>query len=363
MAEHEHHANNMHNHGHGHDHDHAQGHGHGESGWFSLLWSRVRHAITPHGHDSVDRLDTALETSRRGMRTLVSSFGVLFATAVIQGVIVLVTGSVALLGDTVHNVADALTALPIGVAFLLGRHGATRRYTYGLGRAEDIAGILVVLIMTASAALAGCEAILRLFHPQPISHPWAVAAAGIVGFAGNEIVARWRITVGRQIGSAALVADGLHARTDGFTSLAVVMGAAGVAVGLPIADPIVGLGITIAILFVLRDAIKEVVRRLLDAVDPETVVLAERTAAEVEGVAGVGEVRMRWIGHSLRGEVALTVDAGLTVAQAHRIAHDVEHALVHAVPRLTAAIVHTEPTRGAEGAHDTLAHHRLTPAN
>jgi cation diffusion facilitator family transporter len=346
MAGHEHHANHNHN------------HGHGEAGWRAVLWSHIRHAVFPHGHDSVDRLDTALEASGRGMRALVWSFGVLFATAATQSVIVLVTGSVALLGDTVHNVADALTALPIGVAFVLGRRAATRRYTYGLGRAEDVAGVVVVLIMAASAAVAGAEAILRLIHPQPISHLWGVATAGIVGFAGNEIVARWRIAVGRRIGSAALVADGLHARTDGFTSLAVVVGAAGVAVGLPIADPIVGLGITIMILFVLRDAIREVARRLLDAVDPESVTVAERAAAEVDGVAAVGEVRMRWIGHSLRAEVAVTVDPRLTVEQAHRIAHEVEHALVHAIPRLTAAIVHTEPVRGAEGAHDTLAHHR-----
>jgi cation diffusion facilitator family transporter len=163
--------------------------------------------------------------------------------------------------------------------------------------------------------------------------------------------------VGRRIGSAALVADGLHARTDGFTSLAVVLGAAGVALGMPIADPIVGLGIMIAILFVLRRAIIEVFRRLMDAVDPQAVTAAERAAAEVAGVAGVGEVRMRWIGHSLRAEVAVTIDAALTVEQAHRIAHEVEHALVHAVPRLAAATVHTEPSVGAQAAHDALSHH------
>jgi cation diffusion facilitator family transporter len=347
MSEHEHHAG-----GHGHGHSHSA-----KSGWSASLWSRVRHTVTPHSHDSADRLDTALETSTQGMRTLAWSFAVLCATAVIQLVIVLFTGSIALLGDTIHNAADALTALPIGIAFLLGRRAATRRYTYGLGRAEDVAGIVVVLVMTASAALACYEAVLRLIHPQPVAHLWMVTAAGVVGFVGNEVVARWRIVVGRRIGSVALVADGLHARTDGFTSLAVVVGAAGVALGLPIADPIVGLGITIAILFVLRDAVREVLRRLMDAVDPAKVTLAERTAAQVAGVAGVGEVRMRWIGHSLRAEVAVTVDAMLTVEQAHRIAHDVEHALVHALPRLTAAVVHTEPSSGAQAAHQTLAHH------
>jgi cation diffusion facilitator family transporter len=272
--------------------------------------------------------------------------------------VVLISGSVALLGDTIHNFADALTALPIGIAFLLERRVATRRYTYGLGRAEDLAGVVVVLIIAASAALAGYEAVLRLIHPQPVQHLWVVAAAGVIGFAGNEIVARYRILVGRQIGSAALVADGLHARTDGFTSLAVVVGALGVGLGFPLADPVVGLGITVAILFVLWGAAKEVFRRLMDAVDPAVVDIAERTAGTVPGVLRTGQVRMRWIGHTLHAELAVTVDATATVEQAHHIAHAVEHQLVHAVPRLTAATVHTEPATRAHTAHDALAHHR-----
>ncbi|MDX8048479.1 cation diffusion facilitator family transporter [Lentzea sp. BCCO 10_0798] len=313
--------------------------------------------MTPHSHDSADRLDSALETSRRGMRTLVWSFVVLFVTAIVQLVLVVLTGSVALLSDTIHNFADALTALPVGIAFILGRRAATRRYTYGLGRAEDLAGVVVVLIITLSAALAGYEAVKRLIVPQPVEHLWIVAAAGVVGFIGNELVARWRINVGREIGSAALVADGLHARTDGFTSLAVVLGAIGVALGFPAADPIVGIGITIAILFVLRDAIREVFRRLMDAVDPDTVTQVEQVASEVDGVHKADDVRLRWIGHSLRAEVAIAVDASLTVEQAHRIAHQVEHRLVHSVKRLTAAVVHTEPAQGAEAAHDELSHH------
>ena len=324
----------------GHGHGHRHGHGHG------------------HSHDSADRVDKALETSRRGVRTLVWSFAALFATAVAQLVLVVLTGSVALLGDTVHNFADALTAVPLGIAFLLGRRAATRRFTYGLGRAEDLAGVVVVLVITASAAFAGYESVLRLIDPRPVGHVWIVAAAGLIGFAGNELVARFRIKVGREIGSAALVADGLHARTDGFTSLAVVLGAVGVALGFPAADPIVGLGITVMILFVVRDAAKEVFGRLLDAVDPATVDLAARTAREVPGVLDAGDLRMRWIGHNLRAELAVSVDAALTVEQAHRLAHDVEHRLLHTIPRLSAAAVHTEPGVGAETAHDALAHHR-----
>ena len=323
----------------------GHGHGHRHSRW------------RPHSHDSADRVDHALETSRRGVRALVWSFAALFTTAVAQLVLVLVTGSVALLGDTIHNFADALTAVPLGIAFLLGRRAATRRYTYGLGRAEDLAGLVVVLVVAASAVTVGYESVLRLLDPRPVGHLWVVAVAGVVGFAGNELVARYRIKVGREIGSAALVADGLHARTDGFTSLAVVAGAAGVALGFPAADPIVGLGITVAILFVLRDAAKEVFRRLLDAVDPASVELAERTAREVDGVLGARDLRMRWIGHHLRAELAVTVAADLTVAEAHALAHDVEHRLLHTIPRLAAVVVHTEPAVGAERVHETLAHH------
>jgi cation diffusion facilitator family transporter len=343
---------------HHHGHGHAHGHSHGHGGRPAAVWYQVWHAFTPHSHDSADRLDTALETSKRGMRTLTWSFAALFVTAVAQLALVLITGSVALLGDTIHNFADAMTALPLGLAFLLGRRAATRRYTYGLGRAEDLAGVVVVLIIAASAVVAGYESVVRLVNPQPVSHLWIVALAGVIGFAGNEIVARYRITVGREIGSAALVADGLHARTDGFTSLAVVLGAAGVALGFPLADPILGLVITVAILFVLRDAAKEVFRRLMDAVDPATVDLAEHAAREVPGVLGARDLRMRWIGHSLRAELAVSVDATLTVDQAHRLAHDVEHSLLHTIPRLTAAVVHVEPSSGADAAHDPLAHHR-----
>ena len=310
-----------------------------------------------HSHDSAGRVDHALETSRRGLRTLTWSFVALFVTAVAQLVLVLVTGSVALLGDTIHNFADALTAVPIGIAFVLGRRAATRRYTYGLGRAEDLAGVVVVLVVAASAVLVGYESVLRLLDPRPVGHPWIVAAAGVIGFAGNELVARYRIKVGREIGSAALVADGVHARTDGFTSLAVVAGAAGVLFGFPAADPIVGLGITVAIVFVLRDAAKEVFRRLLDAVDPESVELAERTALDVEGVLGARDLRMRWIGHQLRAELAVTVAEDLNVLEAHALAHAVEHRLVHTIPRLAAVVVHTEPAVGAERAHEAVGHH------
>ncbi|MEU9478590.1 cation diffusion facilitator family transporter [Streptomyces sp. NPDC048191] len=320
---------------------------------------RLAHLLRPHSHDSADKVDRALEASGRGMRALWVSLGVLGVTALTQAAVVAVSGSVALLGDTVHNAADALTAVPLGIAFVLGRRAATRRFTYGYGRAEDLAGLVIVLTIAASAAFSAWVAVGRLLAPRPVAHLPAVAVAALVGFAGNEWVARYRIRVGRQIGSAALVADGLHARTDGFTSLAVLVGAGGSALGWQLADPVVGLAITAAILLVLRDAAREVFRRMLDAVDPALVDRAERAVRAVPGVREVGELRLRWIGHRLRAELAVVVDGETTLRQAHAIAVDAEHALLHAVPRLTAALVHADPAPvpGERDPHLALAHH------
>lgn len=346
------HVSDRHEHSHPHDHDHDHDHRHG-------LRRRLSHLLTPHSHETADKVDSALESSARGMRALWVSLAVLGVTALAQAVVVALSGSVALLGDTVHNTADALTAVPLGIAFALGRRAATRRFTYGYGRAEDLAGLGIVLTIAASAAFAGWTAVDRLLDPRPVQHVPAVAVAALVGFAGNEWVARYRIRVGRSIGSAALVADGLHARTDGFTSLAVLLGAGGSALGWHLADPIVGLAITAAIALVLRDAGREVFRRVMDAVDPALVDRAERALAEVPGVRGVGELRLRWIGHRLRAEVAVVVDGDVTVREAHRVAVEAEHALLHAVPRLTTALVHAdpEPAPGESDPHLRLAHH------
>jgi cation diffusion facilitator family transporter len=314
--------------------------------------------VVPHSHDTADKVDTALETSRQGVRALKISLVGLAVTAVVQAVVVAYSGSIALLGDTLHNFADALTAVPLGLAFVLGRRPATRRYTYGYGRAEDLAGISIVAVIALSSAAAGYGSVHRLIHPRTVHALWAVAVASVVGFAGNELVARYRIRVGRRIGSAALVADGLHARTDGMTSLAVLVGAAAVAAGFKAADPIVGLVITIAIAAVLRGAARDVYRRLMDAVDPAIVAQTEAALATVDGVEQVGRVRMRWIGHSLRAEVEITVDQDLTVAAGHTIAENARHALLHAVPRLTAAIVHADPCGHTGGdPHAAAAHH------
>ena len=300
-----------------------------------------------HGHGHAH----TLPSSSRGLRALWVSFAVLATTAVAQAVLVGVTGSVALLGDTLHNITDALTAVPLGIAFLLGRRAATRRFTYGLGRAEDLAGLVILAVIAASAVLTGWQAVARLMSPQPVSGVWWLALAGVIGFAGNEAVARYRIRIGREIGSAALVADGLHARTDGFTSLAVVVAAGGAAVGWMWLDPVVGLAIALAIGWVLIGAAKEVLGRLLDAVDPALVDRAETALRATTGVLAVDELRLRWVGHRVTAEAEVAVNADLTLVAAHEIAHEAEDALRHAVPQLATATIHAHPGTRESNVH------------
>lgn len=327
-------------HDHDHDHDHHDHDGHEHAGG---LLGAVREIFAPHSHDHADSVDDALESSEQGIRAVKISLIALGVTAIFQLVIVFLSGSVALAADTVHNFSDALTAIPLWIAFVLGRRAATKRYTYGLGRVEDLAGLFVLLMISLSAAVAGYQAVRRLIHPVAIDHLGWVAAAGVIGFIGNELVALYRIRVGRQIGSAALVADGLHARTDGFTSLAVVLGAVGVWLGFPLADPLVGLLITVAILMVLRTAARDVFARLLDGVDPHLVETAEQALAAEPGVIGVRHVRMRWIGHRLHADAELDIDPAITLSDAHQLAHHAEHTLTHAVPKLSSALIHAYP--------------------
>lgn len=327
---------------HAHAHSH-HGHDHGGSGLGGKVKAALHEVFAPHSHDASDSIDDALESSAAGIRAVKISLVALGITAMAQIVIVAISGSVALLADTIHNFSDALTAIPLWIAFVLGRRAATRRYTYGFGRAEDLAGLFVIAMIALSAAVAGYESVRRLFNPVAIEHLGWVAAAGLVGFIGNELVAIYRIRVGRRIGSAALVADGLHARTDGFTSLAVLLGAGGVALGFPLADPIIGILITIAILAVLRTAVLDVFRRLLDGVDPDLVDAAEAALAAEPGVTGVHSVKMRWIGHRLHADAKLDIDPQLSLADAHKVAHDAEHTLTHAVPKLSTALIHAYP--------------------
>ena len=274
-----------------------------------------------------------------------------------QVVMVLLSGSVALLSDTIHNFGDAATAVPLWIAFALTRLGTSRRFPFGYGRVEDLAGVVIVLIILFSAVVAGYQAIDRLINPRDVEFLGAVAAASVVGFVGNEAVAIFRIRVGRQIGSAALVADGYHARTDGWTSLAVLLGTIGVWLGYPLADPIVGLLIAGAILVIVWQSGKTVFTRLLDGVDPEAIEEIRHAASHVQGVQDVAEVRARWIGHRLRAEVNVAVDPKLSVSEGHDIAREVNHQLLHHLGYLDMAVVHVDPAQEAGEEHHRIAAH------
>jgi cation diffusion facilitator family transporter len=324
--------------------------------------SRIPHALHPHSHQPGDKIDAAVAASGHGMRVLWVSASLLAATAALQAVAVAMSGSVALFSDTVHNAIDALSVLPLAVAFIAGRRPPTRRYSYGYGRAEDLAGVVIVLLIAASAAVTGWAVLARLLHPRPVSSLGAVAAAALIGFAGNEAAAWYRVRAGRRIGSAALVADGLHARADGFSSLAVLLGAGGAALGWRWADPAVGLLITVAILAVLRQAARQIWRRLMDAVDPDVLDRAEQALRSVPGVLDAGRVRLRWVGHLLHAECEVVVDPAASVVEAHQVAVNAEHELRHALPLLAAALVHADPQpRDGADYHAGLAAHTGHP--
>ena len=318
--------NDGHDHDHlpgaGHDHSHDHGHDHEHPGG---LKGFLQGLFVPHSHDAADSVDEAMESSAKGIRALKISLVVLAVTSLLQLVIFLFSGSVALLADTIHNFSDALTAVPLWVAFILSRRAATRTYTYGFGRVEDLAGLFIVAMVALSAVVAAVESAIRLFQPQPLTNLGWVLAAGLIGFAGNELVAIYRIRVGKEIGSAALVADGVHARTDGFTSLAVVAGVTGVWLGFPLADPIVGILISVTIFVLLWGTARDIGRRLLDGVDPA---LLERTEAAIAPVApATSTVRLRWSGHRLHIEVTAPLDPDRTMADLTDLTQSVEEAV------------------------------------
>jgi cation diffusion facilitator family transporter len=310
-----------------------------------------------HGHSHAG-IDPSIVSSDRGLWAVKWSFVGLFITAVIQLAVVIFSNSISLLADTIHNFGDAATAIPLAIAFVFARRKPSPRFTYGFGRVEDFGGILVVLTILTSAIVAAYEAIQRLTHPEKVGHLGAVAIAAVIGFLGNEGVAIFRIRVGKEIGSAALIADGYHARTDGWTSLAVLLGALGVWFGFPLADPIVGLLITAAILAIVWRSAKEVISRALDGVDPDVLSEVEHAASHVVGVRELKQVRARWLGHQLLAEVNIAVDASLTVEEGHEIATDVHRQLTAHLPFLTRAVVHVDPVGASGEEHHTDAGHR-----
>ncbi len=283
------------------------------------------------------------------MRAVTWGFFGLALTALFQCVVVWLSGSVALAADTIHNIGDAATAIPLWIAFALDRKRPSKRFPFGYGRLEDLAGVAIILTILASAAVACWQSVDRLLHPREVTHLGAVAAASLIGFAGNELVALYRIRVGTRIRSAALVADGQHARVDGLTSLGVLAGAAGVWLGFPLADPLVGLAITGLILWIVWHSGKTVLTRMLDGVEPEVVDEILHAARHVPEVSAVGAVRARWVGHRLHAEVSISVPPETTVAEGHRIAQAVSRELSHHLAHLDLATIHVEPPDAACG--------------
>lgn len=327
--------------GHGHGHGHAGpaqvGHGHGHA----------------HGEAAPP---TAREASGIGIRAAWVGLAGMAATALLQVVIVALSGSIALLADTLHNVGHLITTVPLLLAFRLGRRAPTRRYPYGFRRAEDLVGLLVAAVIALSAGLIVWESVQALADPRPPTHLGWVLAAGLVGALGNELVAVHRIRAGRRIGSAALVAEGQHARADGLTSVAVVVGVVGVWLGLPWADPAVGLVIAGVIAWILVDSTRTVVRRLMDGVEDGVLDQIERVAGGVEGVVSVDRIRARWTGHRLEAALDVAVDPALDLLSAHAIAETVQHALLHEVAHLQQAAVHVDPADTPD-AHALTGHH------
>lgn len=253
--------------------------------------------------------------------------------------------SAGVLADGLHNAGDVLTTFILLAAFALARRPATRRFTSGFGRIEDVATLLIVLVIVLTAALAAAESIRRLIQPEPYgSVPLSLAAAAI-GVVANLGVSEYKIRVGRAIGSTALAADGVHSRIDALVSAGAFVGIGLAALGLAKADPIAGLAITGMIVYILGGTVRQLVLRMMDAVDPVLVDELEAAARRVDGVLGVHDVRARWVGRELVAVMHLDCDADATLRDAHELAQRVEHEVSHVVPEARLDI-HMDP--GAE---------------
>lgn len=312
------------------------------------------HHTHVHTHGAID---PTIFTTQRGIWAIKWSFFGLLATALFQVVIVLLSGSVALLADTIHNFGDAATAIPLWIAFMLARRKPNKRFTYGYGRVEDLAGVAIVLTILFSAIFAGYESIDRFFHPRTVMYLWAIIAASVIGLLGNEAVAQFRIKIGKKIGSAALIADGYHARVDGLTSLAVLFGAVGIWLGYPLADPIIGLLISAAIFRIVWDSSRSIFTRLLDGVDPKVVPEIKHAVNHIKGVCDVTEVRVRWLGHRLHAELNIAVSPALSVEKGHEIAKDVRHQLLHHLQYLSNATIHIDPVNASGEEYHSINNH------
>ena len=367
VDDHEHEGHVHHDHAHAHDHvdDHEHEghahHGHSHAHPRGILGSlaAVLH-LDGHSHSHEDLAgDGDAGNNGKGMRVIIIGSVLLGITALLQVLVFAASGSVALLGDTVHNFSDALGSIPLLIAFWLSGRAATKRYTYGYGRAEDLAGLVIVLSIGLSAVYLLWESVNRLLSPQPPGHLAWLAAAALIGFAGNELVASLQIRTGREIGSEAMVANGYHARTDGLTSLAVLAAAVGVWLGFPILDPVIGVIMGLVILWITLRAARSMWYRLMDAADPKTVAKVESVIREHGLVMGLNRLQMRWHGHSMRVEAVVTVDGCPDAAQCRAIADHLSHHLYHEIPNLGETTLEVLPCRTDGGqAEGEVSHHR-----
>ncbi|MGH8885377.1 MAG: cation diffusion facilitator family transporter [Egibacteraceae bacterium] len=307
-----------------------------------------------HDHASMDR---ELLTHAKAMRAIWISVAMLGATAVAQLAIVAISGSVGLFADALHNLGDVAGTASLWVALRLSRRAASDEFPYGWRRAEDLAGLFILVAIAASAALAGWESITALLGgARQVTNLGLAFGAALLGVVGNEGAARYRIHVGRQIDSVALVADGQHARTDGLASAAAAIGILGVWLGFPLADPLAGLAITSAIVWILCRTGRDVLRRTMDAVEPSLLPRIREVVGGIDGVCGVHDVRARYLGRGLVVQLHAEVDPDLPLRAAHDLAEQVRHRVVHEFPQLVTIDVHLDPA-GVDGAHDGTAHH------
>ncbi len=307
-----------------------------------------------HHHDPSGSTGTA-----RGIQALRFSLWVLGLTAAGQAVVVWLSGSVALLADTIHNLSDALVALPLWFAFSISKRKPTPHYPYGFYRVEDLAGLCVLLAIFASGLWTGWESIQRIIDPKVPQNILLGIVAGLVGGLGNEIVARYRLKVGKEIRSLALMAEGHHARVDALTSLGVVVGLGLVALGFPLADPIVGLIITAFIFSIVFEVGKDIVPRIVGKADADEIEEIRSVAKKIEGVKGVGGIKLQWLGHRCFADVCIAVSPLIAVSEAHRITEGVRHELLHHISALVDVTIHADPhtEESPDPFHDLTAHH------
>lgn len=295
-----------------------------------------------HGHSHAVLSDFAGST-RAGLRALAIGVAGLAATTVLQVALLLVSGSVALLGDTLHNGVDVAGTAVVWVAFKISSRDRNERYSFGYHRFEDLAGLFVVLLIGASSALVLWESIRALTGEVEIHRPWLVLLAGLVGFAGNEAVAQFKIRTGRKIGSAALIADGQHSRADGLSSMGVVAAAVGLLLGAEWLDAVAGIGIGLLIAWAAYSTGREVLLRLLDHAEPDIRLALEKEAAEVAGIEHVNDLRIRQAGRTVHVVASVCVDATVTLPAAHGFAEDLREAWAHLLPDGSSIDIHVDP--------------------